>query len=441
MPAGWAWFNMLDVIDYEGGSQPPKKVFTYEPKKGYVRLIQIRDYGEKPFPTYVPDSTRLKKAEKDDLLIARYGGSSANDSLGRICSGIEGAYNVALAKVIFPKQHLSKSFVRYLLSGPWFKERLSSLSRSCQTGFNRDDLQELYFPLPPLAEQQRIVAKLDALFEKIESNKKRLEKIPVILKRFRQSVLAAAVSGKLTEDWREKNKINNEWQSKQLDNIADVIDTHPSHRTPPTDENGIPYIGMGDIHDDGTIDFENARRVSKSVLMEHINRYSISEGDFIFGKIGTIGKPIFIPTERNYTISPNVILIKPKKKEVQYMYLYYYLNSAIFFEEVQLETKATSQPAYGIKKMRARIIPIPSISEQNIIINRVTLLMAFADKLETRYDKSKVMLDKLPHSILAKAFRGELVSQNPDDEPASVLLERIKEEKEKLKPVKKKKQK
>jgi type I restriction enzyme S subunit len=307
---------------------------------------------------------------------------------------------------------------------------------STQEALTDTGASEIEIPLPPLAEQQRIVTKLDALFEKIECNKKRLDKIPVILKRFRQSVLAAAVSGKLTEDWREKNKMNNEWPSKQLDNIADVIDTHPSHRTPPTDENGVPYIGMGDIHDDGTIDFKNARRVSNSVLKEHINRYSISEGDFIFGKIGTIGKPIFIPTKRNYTISPNVILIKPKKDEVQYMYLYYYLNSAVFFEEVQLETKATSQPAYGIKKMRARVIPLPSISEQKIIINRVTLLMNYADKLEARYTKAKAMLDKLPQSILAKAFRGELVVQDPNDEPASVLLERIKEEKEILKPVK-----
>src|ERR1035437_8519615 len=95
LPKGWSWFDMLDLIDYEGGSQPPKKVFLYEPKKGYVRLIQIRDFGDKPFPTYVPDSTRLKKVKKDDFLIARYGGSSANDSLGRICGGLEGAYNVA----------------------------------------------------------------------------------------------------------------------------------------------------------------------------------------------------------------------------------------------------------------------------------------------------------------------------------------------------------
>jgi len=95
LPKGWVWVKMLDIINYEDGSQPPKKQFIYEPEKGYVRLLQIRDFGKNPFPTYIPDNKKLKKAKKDDLLLARYGGASASDSLGRICTGLDGAYNVA----------------------------------------------------------------------------------------------------------------------------------------------------------------------------------------------------------------------------------------------------------------------------------------------------------------------------------------------------------
>ena len=95
---------------------------------------------------------------------------------------------------------------------------------------------------------------------------------------------------------------------------------------------------------------------------------------------------------------------------------------------------------YG-DEVKALKIPSFSIDEQREIVKRILQLFAFADKIEARYNKAKAMLDKVPQSILAKAFRGELVSQNPDDEPASALLERIKSEKEKLKTVKKKKQK
>lgn len=207
LPKGWTLKKMLEVVDYEGGSQPPKKQFIYQPKKGYVRLLQIRDFGKNPFPTYIPDSKRLKRVNENDLLIARYGGStSEKDSLGRVCSGLAGAYNVALAKLIFSEKELDKRYVKYLFMGPWFRDAVSENSRSCQKGFNRDDLNDIVFPIAPLKEQERIADKLDVLLAKVKDAQSRLDTIPMILNRFRQSVLAAAFSGELTKEWRKKNK-------------------------------------------------------------------------------------------------------------------------------------------------------------------------------------------------------------------------------------------
>lgn len=130
---------------------------------GYVRLLQIRDFGDKPFPTYVPQTSRLKLAKAEDLLLARYGGGSASDTLGRICTGLEGAYNVALAKLVFSSDVVRRVGVRTYFEGPWFKRHVSRNSRSCQTGFNRDDIQDLEMLLPPLESQDRIVAAVDRL--------------------------------------------------------------------------------------------------------------------------------------------------------------------------------------------------------------------------------------------------------------------------------------
>ena len=110
LPEGWVEVKFTDILDIKGGSQPPKKDFSYEPKQDYVRLIQIRDFGDKPFPTYVPKSPKLRYVKKDELLLARYGGSSSEDSLGRICTGLEGAYNVALVKLLFPEKYLLNNF-------------------------------------------------------------------------------------------------------------------------------------------------------------------------------------------------------------------------------------------------------------------------------------------------------------------------------------------
>lgn len=198
LPEGWVITTFTELLDVQGGTQPPKSEFISEMQDGYVRLLQIRDFGNKPVPTYIPDTSKLKKCKEEDLLIGRYGAS-----LGRICTGHAGAYNVALAKVIIPKQ-LERSFVRYYLESEIFQFPLRLLSRSAQNGFNKDDLSKFNFVLVPLSEQKIIAEKLDTLLAQVDSAKARLEQIPQILKRFRQAVLGAAVSGNLTEAWRRK---------------------------------------------------------------------------------------------------------------------------------------------------------------------------------------------------------------------------------------------
>jgi len=145
LPKGWITIKFTDILGIHGGSQPSKKDFIYKPKEGYARLLQIRDFGDKPFPTFVPMSPKLRLVKKDELLLARYGGTSADDSLGRICTGMEGAYNVALVKLQFLKQYTPTNFIKHLFGAHFFLDVISKNSRSCQTGFNKDDLGVNFF--------------------------------------------------------------------------------------------------------------------------------------------------------------------------------------------------------------------------------------------------------------------------------------------------------
>lgn len=182
----------------------------------------------------------------------------------------------------------------------------------------------------------------------MESTKARLDAIPTIIKSFRQSVLAAAVSGKLTKEWRGDEQLN--WKAIKLEDAAGIIDPQPSHRTPKAVEGGVPYIGIGDLKSDGSIDFENARKVSMDVLKEHNARYQLKKGDFVFGKIGTLGKATILPTDIDYTLSANVILIQPKISLVDASYLMHFLSAPSTMEEVARQSNSTSQAAFGIKK-------------------------------------------------------------------------------------------
>ena len=153
--------------------------------------------------------------------------------------------------------------------------------------------------IPPIPEQERIIARIEELFSQLDAGVETLKKTKAQLAVYRQTVLKEAFSD--CDD------------SVTMGSVATMIDPQPSHRTPPEFENGIPYIGIGDIDYNGkTIRFKNARKVNPSVYEDHLQRYTLRDGDFVMGKIGTIGKPFRLPLPQNYTLSANVILMQDK---------------------------------------------------------------------------------------------------------------------------------
>ena len=162
IPESWVWCSHNSILDISGGAQP---------SKNYIRLYQIRDYGESPVPVYIPINLASKQAKKGDILLARYGGS-----LGKVFHAEQGAYNVAMAKVIFKFENLIyKEFAYYYYLSDLYQGKLKEISRTAQAGFNSTDFNDMYFPLPPLAEQQRIVQKIEELFSVFNNIQKALE--------------------------------------------------------------------------------------------------------------------------------------------------------------------------------------------------------------------------------------------------------------------------
>lgn len=159
---------------------------------------------------------------------------------------------------------------------------------------------------------------------------------------------------------------NAKWPIHNLCMVADAIDPQPSHRAPPIDKNGIPYISIKDCdYNTGKIDFEKARKVNVKVLQEQKTKYQIHNGDMMIGKIGTIGYPVFLPTYETYTLSTNVILIQPNKSKVQPCFLKYSLESPYVESQFDKAKHSTSQSAFGILKIRKIKVMNPELSIQN----------------------------------------------------------------------------
>ena len=171
IPDNWLWLNHNELLEISGGSQPAKSYFKDAPEDGYIRLYQIRDYGEHPIPVYIPKVLASKTTQRGDILLARYGGS-----LGKVFIAEEGAYNVAMAKVIFKFEHLLyKEFVYFYYLSKLYQDKLQTISRTAQAGFNSSDFEDMYFPLPPIEEQQRIVYRIKELYSILDNIQKALE--------------------------------------------------------------------------------------------------------------------------------------------------------------------------------------------------------------------------------------------------------------------------
>ena len=198
IPESWEWVRHNDLFEISGGSQPPKSKFISEARDGYIRLYQIRDYGNNPVPVYIPISAASKISHKGDILLARYGAS-----LGKVFWAEDGAYNVAMARVIplYETELISKEFLFLFYQSSLYQSVIHANSRSAQAGFNKEDLSSLLFPLPPRSEQERIVCAyeklqpfLNAYDDAAHSRATMNKDFPEALKK---SILQEAVQGKL----------------------------------------------------------------------------------------------------------------------------------------------------------------------------------------------------------------------------------------------------
>lgn len=159
-PLGWKWKRIGDHVNIRGGSQPNKSTFINEPKDGYTRLIQIRDFKSDNFKTYIPTEHANRPFNKEDVMIGRYG-----PPVFQILRGLEGSYNVALMKADPDLKYITNDYLFYLLQEPRIQKIIIDESERTagQSGIRLPLLNSIFYGLPPISEQHRIVAKIQAL--------------------------------------------------------------------------------------------------------------------------------------------------------------------------------------------------------------------------------------------------------------------------------------
>ncbi|GGK02601.1 restriction endonuclease subunit S [Pseudomonas matsuisoli] len=462
LPEGWAFARLDELADIN-----PKQSFADDLDAGFVPMSHA--------PTNFLDKLRfdsrpwgdIKKAytnfQDGDVIFAKVTPCFENGKAAFV-DGLPNRIGAGSSEFYVLRPATEDISAKYLLAVIKSRDFLlqGAANMTGAVGLRRvpkQFVQNYTVPVPPAAEQTRIAEKLDALLAQVDTLKTRIDSIPALLKRFRQSVLVAAVSGRLTEEWRAENtginpteqietilkdrlssskskkapashlkneeyEIPSTWCWVSLDSLAAKI-VDGTHHTPTYVGNGVPFISVKDIRD-GVIDFTNTKFITTEEHAELCKRCHPEKGDLLITKSGTIGRTAIIATNNEFSLFVSVALIKPASNLVNMEFINIALRKWIGEIDVSSRIVGSAIKNLHLTDMKVLAIPFAPLTEQTEIVRRVEQLFAFADQLEAKVAAVKTRIDHLTQSILAKAFRGELVPQDPNDEPASVLLERIK---------------
>lgn len=489
IPEEWLRLQIGDIADVVAGGTPnssDSRNFT-KPRTGisWLTPADLSGYKEK----YISHGAR-------DLTLQGYSSSSAKIlPVGSILFSSRAPIGyVAIANNEISTNQGFKSFV--LPTGIdssfayYFFRSIKSLAENLGTGTTFKELSSstaktLPFLLAPLAEQKIIAEKLDIMLAKVESTRIRLERILFILKRFRQSVLSSAVNGKLTEEWRsqgrkfdntlnnlqrekklwiEKNGSHNEaarvlkrvkeysdnkiytdgelfdnWSWGQLEDcVLMIVDCH--NKTAPYTESGIPLIRTSNIRDGGFI-WKDLKFVSNETYKHWSRRCTPEAGDIIFTREAPMGEAAIIPSGHQVCLGQRTMLIRPVENCVLAKYLLIALLDPNFKKQSEAFAVGTGVKHYRVGDVSNLVIAIPPTEEQIKIIQRVEQFFAFANFIEQKTNAALERVNKLPQSLLTKAFRGELTAEwravNPDlisgENSVGALLKNIKTERKELK--------
>lgn len=370
------YVNLGDVATYING-------YAFKPeqrgKKG-LPIIRIQDLNGNSYDLGFFDGEYPKQVEINagDILISWSG------SLG-VYKWNKGKalLNQHIFKVLFNKIKIDKEYFCYAI-----RNSLAAMSQQTHGAtmkhITKKDFDNILIPYPNLNVQKQIANNLEIVNELIESYKKEL------------ILLEQLIKARFIEMFGDPLDGSAKYPIHQVGEAADTIDPQPSHRTPPIDESGIPYISIKDCdYKTGRIDFEGARKVSRKVLEEQSKRYTLHDGDFVIGKIGTIGNPVFIPPRDDYTLSANVVLVQPNNNLVSPYFLKYSLESDYVDRQFAEAKNSTSQAAFGIQKVRTIKVMNPDLNIQRKFDNFVKLVDKSREEVKKSLEKTQQLYDSL----------------------------------------------
>ena len=483
VPQGWETVVLADIGMIRSSTVDPSKF----PEQTF-ELWSVPSYPSgKPELLLGSEIGSTKQiVQEGDVLLCKI-----NPRINRVWRvGPKGSYQQIASSewILFRNSEIDPDFLMHRMKEGAFREKLCADVSGVGGSLTRArpiSVKKIEIDVAPNKEQARIVTAIESLQQRSARARALLTEVHPLLVNLRQSILQAAFSGRLTADWRAKNpdvepadqllaRIRTErrqrwetaelakyeakgkkppknWEDKYkepepvddselpelpdgwcwvaLEEIADRI-TDGTHQSPKFTDSGVPFLVIRNVIS-GIINWDEVDKwVSEETYEENTARCRPEKGDVLYTAVGSYGTAVFVESNSKFMFQRHIAHIKPTFTGQFSEYIAAVLNSNHCKKQADLVARGVAQKTVTLGSLRRFFIPLAPVEEQHKIIKAIKTANSIVKKIDVVQAFSSKSLSKLDQSILSKAFRGELVPQDPNDEPASELLARIKAERD-----------
>lgn len=423
VPGNWCWTALKHISSHisDGSHNPPKDSGKGIPLLSatniHDHLIDIDSAVRWITEDQWTIENQRTKIETNDVLLTIVA------SIGRtaVVKNEQFALQRSVA-VIKPK--INSEFLSYYFETPYIQQfMLDNAKGTAQKGFYLNSLVELFCCVPPLAEQQRIVDRIESLFAKLDEAKQNVQDALDSFETRKAAILHKAFTGELTAQWRKAHGVGiKSWEKKALGDITDILSSKRIYKEEYT-ANGIPFFRSSevvDLYDTGNT--EPTFFISEQRYEEIKNQYGVPDvGDLLVTSVGTIGKTWIVDNRKFYYKDGNLTQVR-KSKLLDMRFLQFYIMSPEFKEQIEETVSGSAYNALTIVKFKKIRLPIPSVVEQSRIVRILDDLLAKEQQAKEAAEGVLEQIDLIKKAVLARAFRGELGTNNPSEESAVELL-------------------